>query len=483
MYCRCLVVGFLAVFACVTQAATPIELAMGAIQEAIPQARKDPNRPVYHFRPPAQWMNDINGPLYYGGWYHVFYQHNPYQDTWEYMHWGHARSRDLVYWEHQPVALWPSYEKGEKHCYSGGAAVNAKGQPMLFYTSIGPEYREEWAAVSYDDMESWVKSARNPVLHHRDKTGASFSAQDPFLFRARDKTFMVCTSFNGERPLKALHLYEAANGELTEWTYLGEFFGHAAPCPNIFQLQDKWVLVLHGRDYYIGTIDWKRHKFVSESRGIAVQGATHNARGANILLDEPNQRPIFLAWVVRTKGYDQSGRGWHGCMSLPAEPFLGEDDRLWFRPIRELQKLRQEEVNVPAFQVKDECRRLSQIGGDTLEIEFTARVDDAQVAGLRLRCGQDGQRAVILSWCNGELSVSGTGEKTTKVALPLDEDRRLRLHVFLDKAVMEYFAQAGRVYGVEYLHSRPGDDGLEVFAEGGRIDVEKCDIWHVKSIW
>ena len=39
--------------------------------------RADPERPVYHFRPPANWTNDPNGTIYYKGWHHLFYQLNP----------------------------------------------------------------------------------------------------------------------------------------------------------------------------------------------------------------------------------------------------------------------------------------------------------------------------------------------------------------------------------------------------------------------
>ena len=48
----------------------PVEKAMQAIAEATALAARDPNRPVYRFRPPAQWMNDINGSIYYKGYYH-----------------------------------------------------------------------------------------------------------------------------------------------------------------------------------------------------------------------------------------------------------------------------------------------------------------------------------------------------------------------------------------------------------------------------
>ncbi len=57
--------------------------------------RRDPNRPIFHVVPPGNWLNDPNGPIYYKGYYHLFYQHNPFGDDWGNMHWGHVRSKDL----------------------------------------------------------------------------------------------------------------------------------------------------------------------------------------------------------------------------------------------------------------------------------------------------------------------------------------------------------------------------------------------------
>src|SRR5947209_9707348 len=114
----------------VTQAEpTPLEKADAAVKAAVPKAEADPTRPVYHFRAPAQWINDPNGPIQYKGVYHVFYQHNPYGDDWGNMHWGHARSKDLIHWEHLPIALGPSKDKGEDHVFSGCCTLNGDGRP------------------------------------------------------------------------------------------------------------------------------------------------------------------------------------------------------------------------------------------------------------------------------------------------------------------------------------------------------------------
>jgi hypothetical protein len=79
--------------------------AMVAVQKAVPIASADLERPTYHFHPPANWNNDPNGTLFYKGWHHLFYQLNPFGTSLAHQHWGHARSKDLVNWEHLPIGV------------------------------------------------------------------------------------------------------------------------------------------------------------------------------------------------------------------------------------------------------------------------------------------------------------------------------------------------------------------------------------------
>ncbi|MGO4271728.1 glycoside hydrolase family 32 protein, partial [Paenibacillus sp. TAF58] len=104
--------------------------------DIVEHVSKDPLRLKYHFMPPAYWMNDPNGLIYYRGEYHMFYQFHPYSAEWGAMHWGHAKSKDMVHWEHLPIALAPSeaYDFDKKGGCFSGSAVDDDGILTLIYT-------------------------------------------------------------------------------------------------------------------------------------------------------------------------------------------------------------------------------------------------------------------------------------------------------------------------------------------------------------
>src|SRR5690349_15837848 len=76
-----------------------IARATAAVEAAVLRAQADPAHPIFHVTSPAQWMNDPNGPIFYKGYYHLFYQLHPFSDGSGPKYWGHVRSRDLAKWE------------------------------------------------------------------------------------------------------------------------------------------------------------------------------------------------------------------------------------------------------------------------------------------------------------------------------------------------------------------------------------------------
>ncbi len=71
------------------------------------------------------WINDPNGLIYFDDVYHMFYQYNPTEPSWDNMHWGHAESRDLIHWEEKDTALFPD-NRGTM--FSGSAIYDEKNK-------------------------------------------------------------------------------------------------------------------------------------------------------------------------------------------------------------------------------------------------------------------------------------------------------------------------------------------------------------------
>jgi len=475
-----------------TYANPSIAQAMASVAAATAKADADPTRPVYHFRPLAQWMNDPNGTIYHNGYYHVFYQHNPYGDDWGHMHWGHTRSRDLVHWEHLPIALWPSHELGEEHCFSGCAWLTEQGQPLLVYTEVALKSNgqkppnEQWAALGDADWITWQKHPDNPVLSLKTHGGPAFRGdwRDPFIFTEAGRTFMVIGGDYDE--VAAVALYEAEDASMLHWRYcnllyqeprMGKVF---LECPNFVKLGEKWLLITapyRNLEYISGTFDVTSLTFHPEQRGVLDAGFSNgvpNFYASNILFDAQHQ-PILLGWV---RGFPKD-RGWNGCLSLPRRLSLGADGHPRQQPIAALQILRGRHTHLAGFTLDNRQQRVEQIQSDTLEIIAEIKLGDAQTVGLRVRCSADGEQAVAITF-------DGQTFRVADVAIPFtlnEQETTLKLHLFLDKSVLELFVNDGRKTVTQLIDAATDALGVEVVALGGAAHVEALDIWEMKSIW
>ncbi len=424
-----------------------------AVRAAIPLAAADPDRPRFHYHAPAQWMNDPNGPIFYKGWYHVFYQHNPFGDRWDHMHWGHARSKDLVRWEDLPIVLAPSLDQGEKHVFSGSVFPGPGGKPVAFYTSIGDGREpEQWIATPEDDdLLRWRK---DPVRITQSIHGGKPLAEwrDPFLFTDFGLTYMLVGGGLDGKGVVAM--YKATDPDLKHWQYLGPMFTHPdadvrnVECPNIAFVDGKWVLLVsvHGRvEAFVGEL--RNTAFVAEHRSILADGSY-----ASQLFQGMKDRTIHTAWV-NTGGH----KGWNGFLTLPSELRVAKDGTLLRTPVKELSKLRGKETKV--------------MSGDSLEIE--ARIDPGTATRLGLRLRSGGVE-VAYEPSSRRLSLGGRS-----VVLP--EAKELKLRVFLDRTTVDVYANDGAGSLIAHVDHLP-DKGNEVafFSEGGEAKVRSLKAWPIK---
>jgi sucrose-6-phosphate hydrolase SacC (GH32 family) len=276
-------------------------------------------------------MNDPNGLLYYKGKYHLFFQHNPQANVWGNMSWGHAVSTDLYSWKELPVAINCTPTSG---IFSGSAVVDfentsgfgTKENPPIvaIYTEHQNDESNQSQCLAYsvDEGLTFTKYEGNPVL---DINLPNF--RDPKVSWI-DGRWIMTLALPQEFKIS---FYSSPN--LKEWTHLSDF-GPAAEvggiweCPDLFQLGDKWVLIVSlnpggfqigsGTQYFVG--QWNGREFIADDVQTRwIDYGRDNYAGVTFS-NAPDNKRIFLGWM---SNWDYAGKvptdPWRSAMTLPRE--------------------------------------------------------------------------------------------------------------------------------------------------------------------
>ena len=283
-------------------------------------------KPAWHYRPEKNWINDPNGLVHYQGWYHMFYQYNPNGDQWGDIHWGHARSRDLLSWETLPVALTPAVSKREIHCFSGGCCKDEAERPHFFYTSVGREEdardcthgAQQWyAEAADDDLLTLVQTDENAIL---DSIHPGFHVRDwrdPCVLRYAGQYLMVLGGCVDERGCVLLY----TSPDMRYWTYRHVLAssdradGIPWECPNLIPVKGKFALIYSPCTEVrvkTGTLD-AALRFVEETD--EVMEPERNGFYAPQAFTDEEGRAIVIGWLPESDNVPH--KGWSGVMSLP----------------------------------------------------------------------------------------------------------------------------------------------------------------------
>nr|Q39693.1 RecName: Full=Beta-fructofuranosidase, insoluble isoenzyme 3; AltName: Full=Cell wall beta-fructosidase 3; AltName: Full=Invertase 3; AltName: Full=Sucrose hydrolase 3; Flags: Precursor [Daucus carota]CAA55188.1 cell wall beta-fructosidase(Inv3) [Daucus carota] len=143
------------------------------------------HRTGYHFQPQKHWINDPNGPMFYKGYYHLFYQYNPKGSVWGNIVWAHSVSKDLINWIALEPAIFPSKPFDQYGCWSGSATILPGNKPVILYTGIvspdpeNAQVQNYAVPANYSDpfLREWVKPDNNPLVGVHTENPSAF--RDP----------------------------------------------------------------------------------------------------------------------------------------------------------------------------------------------------------------------------------------------------------------------------------------------------------------
>ncbi len=462
------------------------------VSELESQLAADPRRPQFHLVPAANWMNDPNGPIYFNGKYHMFFQYNPHGAVWGDMSWNHVISGDMLHWSHLPVALTPTSGGPDSYgCFSGSAIAvgnrvyvvytgTKESSPELATIRDGSDKIQESQCLAYSDdpnLVTWTKDPQ-PIVP-RPPEGMSITGfRDPSAWKQGDWYYMTVGS-GAAKVGGCVLLYRSK--DLKSWEYLHELTsgswngkpsanpcddGEMWECPEFFPLDGAHVLIYStlGKVFWqSGELDAEAMKFNPRKTGVLDLDAFYAPKSQ---LDAKGQR-ILWGWIPeRRPEPEYRAAGWAGMMSLPRVMSVDKDGTLRLRILPQTASLRSGVVlqdDSPGGILKTLRKALGEImcsGTIGKSFEFTLSNSGSEF----LRVTYSAEKHAFVAEGN-EIALQPTDVPT--------------LHAFVDGSVIELIL--GERIGLTKRFYYPGTIAPDIGARANGTDV-KMTAWEIKPI-
>lgn len=471
---------------------------------------KEPFRPQFQFSPAIHWTNDPNGLVFHNGEYHLFYQYNPMGIRWGHMSWGHAISKDLVHWQHLPVAI----EEGKDGmifsgtCFtdaqnSSGLGKDGKAPLLAIYTAHTETNQSQHLAYSNDDGRTWTKYSKNPVL---DIGKANF--RDPKVFWYEpDKKWVMVLALPEE---KQMQFYSSTT--LKEWKLMSQF-GPAGDttgiweCPDLVQIpianqpgKTKWML-MHSpapyMQYFIGEFDGNGFKSENPITNVYRPDYGPDYYAAIMYNNLPQgTAPISIGWVNNWNyAGDIPTMPWRGAMSFPRSLSVKKINNEWIliqEPIKALNSLRFDQskwMNLPV----DGIRPLP-VKGQQFELELELSIGSSTECGVQIASGTGHEMVIGYNSTEKKIYIDRSKTANQQIHKKFAELSRyqtslspasgkIHLRIFFDNSIVTVFANKGEAVLTTQIFPGKNDDGVQLFSKGGKATIIQASFWQMKSIW
>ncbi len=443
-----------------------------------------PETPPWPENPPERWLTyhlvhpgpgnampgDPNPAFFYKGRYHMHYI---YRNRTGFV-FAHVSSDDMVHWKWHPTVLAPPTTG--HGMFSGTGFFTKEGKAAMIYHGQGSG--RNWLAYALDDtMDKWsTPEAIVPMTE--DGQMPRMRHWDPDCWLNGDTYYALS---GGKNP----NLMKSS--DLKSWKYLGPLLHNDYPadlgvrkgedisCANMFKIGGKWMLlcISHGLGcrYYLG--DFKDEKYLPEFHALMSWNGRHFFAPESML--SKDGRRVMWAWLI---GMPIAPTG---VQSLPRELELPEDGVLRIRPLRELEALRYDRKRATRITVKrGTVQGLEGISGDALELELEFKSPTAKEFGIDVLCDRDGAHGMRIA-VMAESRKLRIGNVHAPFALKGGED--LTLRVFIDKNLVEVFANDRQAAATALKNSPPQNTFVRLFANGGDVKVTTVTAWKMKSIY
>jgi sucrose-6-phosphate hydrolase SacC (GH32 family) len=446
-------------------------------------------RPQVHFSPEKNWLFESNGLVFYRGEYHFFYQNVAINNKIVQNQLGHATSKDLIHWQHLPMAFTPDEKATDMaSCrpLAGSTVVDTlnvsglqqKGEtPMLLFYSDSKG--DQNLAFSNDKGVTWNKYGKNPVISNPGE-----DAHDPKVFYHAEsgKWILALYREKGEN-IKAAGISFYRSSDLIHWEYQSHLEGFGE-CPDIFQVsfeanptEKKWVVLSGEGEYKIGTFDGLSFKPESELQKLDYG---KNFFATQTLSGLSDGKVIQIAWM---RGGEFPDMPFNGQMSFPTELSLRSTKKgtvLCRKPIAAISSLfdrellKKEKNLIPGIK----GNLLGGLKGDAIFIKATLRPKSSDSFGIIVRNGKT-SNGTDIRYDTAKKTLDANGVKM--MIEPIDG--RIELQILVDRTSIEIFGNNGEQSISTCFLPTQGEEELLLYTQGGELFVESLEGHTLKTAW
>ncbi|MCX6930890.1 MAG: GH32 C-terminal domain-containing protein, partial [Verrucomicrobia bacterium] len=467
-------------------------------------------RPQFHFTVRRSGIGDPNGLVYFGGEYHLFGQHCPFQGAnaagVESTVWAHAIGTDPFHWVEYPIAVFPD-KLGVP--FSGSGVVDWKNTAglvknpvkdkngrlenpaiVIFFTSEPMRTRKggntsQSMAYSLDSGRTWIRYPGNPVVPYFVREN-----RDPNVFWYEDKENPG--NPNSGQWIMALYLsgpdYALLRSkDLVHWERTGGISNiGCVECPDMFELpvdgnplNTRWVFWGGSGNHVIGTFDGQT--FTRESGPFSTHVGNEYAAQTFSDIQEQDGRRIQIADLY---GDAFPGMPFKNQFTIPRVLSLGttpEGIRLFIEPAKEIEKLRTAaalQIHGPLAGV-DAPLKADKSLGELVDAEALFEIqsdalsrEGANVFGLKVN-----DQTVLCDLDHKQI-------KVLDLVAPLGATaNKLKLRVILNRMSIEVFVNDGAFRFTKPIVPEDGmNPDIQVFGKKGLANVQ-LKAYQLQSVW
>jgi len=469
-------------------------------------------RPIFHFSPKKNWMNDPNGLVYFKGEYHLFFQHNPNDSIWGPMHWGHAVSKDMIEWEELDIALYPD-EHGT--IFSGSVVIDWNNTSGFFSKEPGmvaiftqnlhdadhtTPIQTQSLAFSHDRGRTWTKYEKNPVLKHPTKV----DFRDPKVFWHYESEKWIMVLATGQ----TVSIYSSPN--LIDWQFESEFGENIGchdgvwECPDLFELpvenseEKKWVMFVSIGDnrqfdsgsrtqYFIGSFDGSNFKVDENNNEVLWLDFGKDNYAGVTFSDIPKEdgRRIYIGWMSNWRYANEVPTvGWRGQMTLPRVLTLrkiGDKLRVIQKPVKELDNYFTKQIVIHDEIISSGIQKKIDINQSSVEIVLNVNNLGAKQFGLVLHHTENQSTTITIDLLTNLLSLDRTNSGEVSFSenflnnqvMKIHDTTKLNLRIIVDSSSVEIFVNEGAHALTSLIYPDKACEKISIFSLGG--DIQLCN--------